>query len=91
MICPRCNVRMVFTGIICLCGHKQYVCQKCRRLWSFNHKELPIDQCWEIDIEGENKIKAMNKGCIGTIKAQSYDVYIDSIIENDKSKGNKGF
>lgn len=83
MLCKNCMVPMIFTGAICLCGHKQYLCQKCRHIWIFNHK-TPGD--WEINLEIEKNIRHFLKNKLHI--AKTYDSYINEIISKWK-KGTK--
>lgn len=83
MRCQNCQVPMVFTGNICLCGHKQFLCPKCKHMWNFNHK---TPGQWEIDWDFEKNFKNFLKKNKDKIKHKfsSYDTYINDIIKNEK-------
>lgn len=81
MRCQKCNVPMIFTGSICLCGHKQFLCPKCRHIWSFNHK-TPGE--WVIDWDFERNFKDFLKKNKDKLGYATYSGYADDIIKKWK-------
>ena len=80
MLCKTCRVPMIFTGTICLCGHKQFLCRKCRHIWSFNHK-TPGE--WEIDWDFEKSFKDILKKGKDKLRHKfvNYDAYAGDMIQ----------
>lgn len=68
---------MVPTGLVCLCGHKQMACLKCRRIWAYNHK---TPGAWERDWNGEESIKRLVKVDSDKLGVTSYEAYFDKMV-----------
>lgn len=81
MRCPTCKVPLIFTGIVCLCEHKQYLCPNCRHILSYDHtlKEYKIDRT----LENHMKEKARQKDTT-KIKPQTYGDWVDSLIKKNE-------
>ena len=77
MRCGTCNAAMAYTGVMCLCGHKQYVCPKCKHIWSYNHKTPGI---YQIDWDAEHKMKEFVKSNQEKMNIKSYEEYIAKMV-----------
>ena len=77
MRCGNCDSPMAQTGVACLCNHKQYVCQKCKHVWSFDHASK---FGYKIDWDTETKMKEFVKENQDKLGLRSYDEYIDKMV-----------
>lgn len=77
MRCPNCSIGMIPTSAVCLCGHKQFVCPKCKHIWSYDHK---TPGAYEIDWNKEVSLKKMIKENSEMLGVTNFEAYVDKMM-----------